>query len=429
MRGGRLLIASARRYRAATTIQRSIQSTFKSHHIAVSTLSIPFRTMSTSINTQHSTENEQQTNDFALTTETCSTLREYALLVLNTHNAADKAKFTFDAFTKFNRGDIPLDYSTQDHSVPSSHRYPNDYPARPPELQTLDPQQMPPSIKGDHEGNRIRLIHSLAHIESVAIDLSFDMLVRWIDGISVCYVRQILNDAGVKSTSSLSDDSLIHLPHEFFADWLRVACEESRHFTCWSNRLKELDSFYGALPVHNSLWTSAYDTKECVLSRLSLVHGVHEAHGLDCSAKMCKQMQSMGDAKSARLLAYIESDEVTHVAAGLNWFRYILNQFDSNLTESDHVIVWHDVIKRHYSGAMRGPFNEPARAKAGMTTEWYKPLADTNDLLREKQRLERLEQEKAEREQRRLVTKAEAREKGLAMAAALKQQKTQTTSS
>jgi uncharacterized ferritin-like protein (DUF455 family) len=50
-----------------------------------------------------------------------------------------------------------------------------------------------------------------------------------------------------------------------------------KHFNLLEKRLNELGSFFGALPVHNGLWESATVTKENFLSRLAIVHMVHEA--------------------------------------------------------------------------------------------------------------------------------------------------------
>lgn len=42
-------------------------------------------------------------------------------------------------------------------------------------------------------------------------------------------------------------------------------------------RLKELGSYFGALPIHNGLWESATVTKDDFLARLAVLHMVHEA--------------------------------------------------------------------------------------------------------------------------------------------------------
>lgn len=62
---------------------------------------------------------------------------------------------------------------------------------------------------------------------------------------------------------------------------LQVALDESKHFTILNERLHGLGSYFGALPVHNGLWESATTTSHDLLSRLAIVHMVHEARGLD----------------------------------------------------------------------------------------------------------------------------------------------------
>lgn len=50
-----------------------------------------------------------------------------------------------------------------------------------------------------------------------------------------------------------------------------------KHFILLEKRLKELNSYFGALEIHNGLWESAITTKESLLARLAIVHMVHEA--------------------------------------------------------------------------------------------------------------------------------------------------------
>ena len=54
-----------------------------------------------------------------------------------------------------------------------------DRPARPAEPELLAPNRMPRRGKGGSERGRVALIHALAHIEFVAIDLAFDMAGRF----------------------------------------------------------------------------------------------------------------------------------------------------------------------------------------------------------------------------------------------------------
>ena len=79
-------------------------------------------------------------------------------------------------------------------------------------------------------------------MEYNAINLAFDMIVRW----AHCY-------QGVNGTPDRERNE-VTLPLEFYEDWLSVGADEARHHWCLQRRLEELDSFYGALPVHNTLW-------------------------------------------------------------------------------------------------------------------------------------------------------------------------------
>lgn len=66
------------------------------------------------------------------------------------------------------------------------------------------------------------------------------------------------------------------MPREFFTDFVKVAQDEGRHFTLLAARLRELGSFYGALPAHDGLWDSAMETSNDLLARLAIEHCVHE---------------------------------------------------------------------------------------------------------------------------------------------------------
>jgi len=182
--------------------------------------------------------------------------------------------------------------------------------------------------------NRLLLLHSLCHIESYAMDLSWDILVRFANtrlsaGSATStssnpnhanHAEQPIPVVAAAATSSPEGPggggaggvaSPFGLPVDFFGDWLRVAYEECVHFKIWKLRLKELESHYGAYPVHDGLWESATDTNSSLLARLAVVHMVHEARGLDVAPKRFAQLSSAGDKRSAQFLERIEKDEVT----------------------------------------------------------------------------------------------------------------------
>ena len=138
-----------------------------------------------------------------------STLTEWGRLVLLTPNTNDKATLTLEAETWWK--------SSPDLEVGTAEA--PDIPARPNDLDVVDPKNAPRRGKGGNLASRQAIIHSIVHIEGWAIDLSWDILVRF------CKVEG--------------------LPREFFDDWLRIAAEEAKHYSMLSKRLGELGSSYG----------------------------------------------------------------------------------------------------------------------------------------------------------------------------------------
>ncbi|CDQ61453.1 unnamed protein product [Oncorhynchus mykiss] len=220
-------------------------------------------------------------------------------------------------------------------------------PSRKENLTVLQPGKIKRG-KGGTQASRIALLHSLANIEQWAIDLSWDVIARF---------------------SSVRLDTGEPLPRQFFSDFVKVAGDEAKHYHLLETRITELDSFFGALPVHNGLWQSATDTSHNLLARLAIVHMVHEARGLDVHPQTLSRFAAQGDCSSVEVLEVIYRDEITHVAAGLRWFTYICSQ-----EERDCLSTFHDLVKQHFKGYLKPPFNTEGRKTAGMTEEWYVPL-------------------------------------------------------
>lgn len=106
------------------------------------------------------------------------------------------------------------------------------------------------------------------------------------------------------------------LPPAFFADWAKVALDESKHFSLLCARLRALGAEYGVLPVHAALWESARVTADSLRARLAIIHLVHEARGLDVNPGTIEKFRRQGDKESVATLEIIHTDEVTHVTAG-----------------------------------------------------------------------------------------------------------------
>lgn len=263
-------------------------------------------------------------------------------------------------------------------------------------LTLVEPSKAPRLGKGGSPESRVAILHSLAHIESWAIDLSWDVIARF--------------------------GQTRKMPKQFFDDFVNVAVDEARHFTLLSKRLESLGSNYGALNAHDGLWNSATETSQSLEARLVIEHCVHEARGLDVLPATIKKFRNNGDEASADLLEKtIYPEEITHCAAGVKWFTYLCTRGDAScgdfeindrmlahgegpLDDGDETNCENDVSSsttkeiiyanpepplppsasvtekfnriawRHFRGVLKPPFNDDARANAGFGKEWYEPL-------------------------------------------------------
>lgn len=216
-----------------------------------------------------------------------------------------------------------------------------DRPARPDRPDLLPPNRMPRRGKGGSERGRIALLHALAHIEFVAIDLAFDAAGRF--GAA--------------------------FPEGFADDWIGVGADEAMHFALLDRRLRQLGSGYGALPAHDGLWDAATETAHDALARLAVVPMVLEARGLDVTPTTVERARAAGDEASARILQRIYNDEIRHVSIGSRWFR-----IQCGLERFEPEAHWQLLVRRHFPGKLKPPFNDLARASAGLTREYYQPL-------------------------------------------------------
>ena len=206
--------------------------------------------------------------------------------------------------------------------------------------------------KGGSLAKRRAIIHSLVHVESVAVELAWDIIARF--------------------------GRACDMPEEFADDFVIVAEDEARHHLLLRERLHELGWKYGDAEVTGSLWNSACETKHSLPARLAIEHCVHEARGLDILPQTIDRLRKGGDQVSAELLErVIYEEEITHVKKGLTWFRYLHERGDGgNANSGGNVIEWfHATVRDHFAGLLKPPFNTEARRRAGFTEDWYEPLS------------------------------------------------------
>jgi len=203
---------------------------------------------------------------------------------------------------------------------------------RPDRPQLVPPSEVPRRRLGSEQG-RAALLHAIAHIEFNAINLALDAAYRFRG-----------------------------MPQQYYLDWISVAADEARHFSMLSERLQSLGYSYGDFPAHNGLWEMAQRTADDCMKRMALVPRVLEARGLDVTPAMIKRLAAVGDDETVTLLQIILKEEVRHVRIGSHWFHFCCDQRG---LEPEATFL--RLVAAHFNGPLRGPFNIPARLRAGFT--------------------------------------------------------------
>ncbi len=167
------------------------------------------------------------------------TLKELGLKVLNAPEGREKACLTMEYVKLWQDGVVCI---VSDTFVETNCQVP-DEPARPTSSCKLDVSNGADTSNDSEYDKRIRRIikklpieysiHGIANAESYAIDLFWDLIVRY---------------------------TSYNLPRSFYDDMVYIANQEAEHFLSWDRRLDELDCPFGCLPFYEGLWQSAHDT-------------------------------------------------------------------------------------------------------------------------------------------------------------------------
>ena len=257
--------------------------------------------------------------------------RRDALAVLTACDAAGKCRRAIAAAG-------PSDEPDDDFGLAPPPR-----PGRPAEPLLVLPRDAPKRGLGS-VGGRIALLHALAHIELNAVDLAFDMALRFVGEAAA---------AGLDAAA-------------FAADWIAIGREEAQHFLMLEERLRAFGSCYGALPAHDGLWEAAAATADSLLARLAIAPMVLEARGLDVTPGIAKRLEMAGDRESARVLETIYADEIGHVAKGVAWFEALCRARQAEPTET-----FASLVAAHFRGSLKPPFNDAGRVAAGLGPGYY----------------------------------------------------------
>jgi uncharacterized ferritin-like protein (DUF455 family) len=210
-------------------------------------------------------------------------------------------------------------------------------PGRPPRPELIHPAKVARRSPFKPEG-LAALLHAIAHIEFNAINLALDAAWRF-DG----------------------------MPPGFYQDWLRVAAEESYHFSLLREHLSSLGYGYGDFAAHDNLWTMCEKTADDVVARMALVPRTLEARGLDATPQIQDKLRRVGTPAAQRaveILDVILADEIGHVAIGNHWYRWLCAR-----DGLDPVAHYEVLTARYDAPRLYPPFNEEARKRAGFSDE------------------------------------------------------------
>jgi uncharacterized ferritin-like protein (DUF455 family) len=219
-------------------------------------------------------------------------------------------------------------------------------PGRPEKPELISPGKMKKRSLHTKAG-RIALLHAICHIELNAVDLALDIVARFADQ---------------------------PVPRSFFDGWMQVAFEEAKHFGMVRDRLRELGAKYGDLPAHDGLWEAAHHTRNDLTARLAVVPLILEARGLDVTPSMRDNLRELGDEASAAIFDVIYNDEKGHVAIGAKWFRFLCAR-----EKKDPAAAFQSLVRANFRGGLKAPFNDLARAEAGLTPGFYRALSSISN--------------------------------------------------
>ncbi len=209
----------------------------------------------------------------------------------------------------------------------------------------VSPRDVPKRTNLTTKEGQINLLHAIAHIEYTAIDLGIDICYRFRD-----------------------------MPQKFYDDWLEVAEDEIRHFLMIEKLLHSLDTNYGDIVVHNSIFEASQRTAHSLLDRLCVVPRYLEANGLDATPQILKKLKTLPESnilnniKSS--LEVILEEEVDHVKKGDKWFEFTCKQ--QNLSKD----VYIEIINHYYPQGFSKlkSLNKEARLQAGFSCKEMKQM-------------------------------------------------------
>lgn len=214
------------------------------------------------------------------------------------------------------------------------------------------PKDVPKRAFSTDEGYAATL-HAIAHIEFNAINLGLDAAWRF----------------GRCAQQELGEGMA------FIKDWLRVAREESTHFSLLNAHLNRLGYQYGDFEAHAGLWEMSQATAHDIWERMALVPRVLEARGLDATPLLQDKIRQRKDFAAVDILDIILRDEIGHVGIGNHWYHALSAKRGLNAMQ-----CFSDLLQKYRIVIFKGVINTDARLQAGFTQyelDWIYEIEQT----------------------------------------------------
>ncbi len=164
------------------------------------------------------------------------------------------------------------------------------------------------------------------------------------------------------------------MPWAFTAETARQCWDEARHAHSFMKRLEELGGVVGEFSYTHSLWEMTADQPLAV--RLAIHQRIGEWIGVDGALWNADRLRALGDTATADLLDFIARDEITHVALGNRWIRWVCSSDEQVDAVNAIAANRRRAFGKRVDGRPLFPFNRWACERAGFTAAEVQALED-----------------------------------------------------
>ncbi|MEO1997362.1 MAG: DUF455 family protein [Planctomycetaceae bacterium] len=160
---------------------------------------------------------------------------------------------------------------------------------------------------------------------------------------------------------------------DFRQGLLPIMADEQRHTRMHMERAASLGVRFGDYPVNSYFWNKAQQF-QTLLDYLAGLPLTFEGRNLDHTLEFTEHFERAGDLRSAAVMRQIHTDEIQHVAFGLEWFRRLKPASQSDWDAYESCLHW----PLRPSKSIGNRFHAAPRRAAGMENDFISRLQAAN---------------------------------------------------